>query len=111
MHFPAALESVACGDRPAEGGNYLTGYLNLSVSYLDDSLMSRLAAHLPIQLTCFVGRETELTQLAGLVRTSRLVTITGAAGLGKTRLAVELAWHTHGAVDAEAWFTSLAESS
>jgi predicted ATPase/DNA-binding NarL/FixJ family response regulator len=48
-------------------------------------------AELPALSTSFVGREAELDALASLVRSSRLVTITGASGMGKTRLAIELA--------------------
>ncbi len=46
---------------------------------------------LPAQLTSFVGRTVELRLLAGLLATSRLVTIVGPGGAGKTRLAVETA--------------------
>lgn len=46
---------------------------------------------LPLPLTAFVGRERELAEVARLVATSRLVTLTGAGGVGKTRLAVEVA--------------------
>ena len=49
------------------------------------------AGKLPVQLTSFVGREAELGELARLVRSSRLVTVSGGAGLGKTRLAIEVA--------------------
>lgn len=45
---------------------------------------------LPVDLTSFIGRTTELEQLTGLMERSRLVTLTGAAGSGKTRLALEL---------------------
>src|ERR1700737_867007 len=45
---------------------------------------------LPLQLTSFVGRERELPELAHLVGTARLMTLTGAGGIGKTRLAVEV---------------------
>lgn len=48
-------------------------------------------SQLPTQLTSLVGREAELAELTSLIRSSRLVTITGAAGLGKTRLAIEAA--------------------
>ena len=43
------------------------------------------------QLTSFVGRETELAELCELLRESRLLTIAGVGGAGKTRLALELA--------------------
>jgi predicted ATPase/DNA-binding XRE family transcriptional regulator len=45
---------------------------------------------LPIQLTSFVGRAGELAELRSLLESNRLLTLTGAGGTGKTRLAVEL---------------------
>jgi predicted ATPase len=45
---------------------------------------------LPRQLTSFIGRERELGETATLLRNSRLLTLTGAGGCGKTRLALEL---------------------
>ncbi|MFI0419465.1 ATP-binding protein [Spongiactinospora sp. 9N601] len=56
---------------------------------------------LPVPLTGFVGRETELDLLAGLLApgtATRLVTITGPGGTGKTRLAIEAARRHPGAV-------------
>ena len=46
---------------------------------------------LPIEPSPIVGRQGELADLAGLAGTSRLLTLTGPAGVGKTRLALELA--------------------
>ena len=46
---------------------------------------------LPSQLTSFVGRERELAEAAALLRDARLLTLTGAGGCGKTRLALQLA--------------------
>jgi predicted ATPase/DNA-binding SARP family transcriptional activator len=46
---------------------------------------------LPAWLTSFVGREAEVASLARLLRQHRLVTVVGAGGTGKTRLAVESA--------------------
>jgi len=46
---------------------------------------------LPLQLTSFVGRQRELAEVAALLQASRLVTLTGAGGCGKTRLALETA--------------------
>jgi predicted ATPase/DNA-binding XRE family transcriptional regulator len=45
---------------------------------------------LPIQLTSFVGREAEVATVRRLLGTSRLVTLTGPGGIGKTRLALQV---------------------
>ena len=45
------------------------------------------AARLPVQLTSFVGRDAEMTQVRELLADNRVVTLTGAGGVGKTRLA------------------------
>jgi predicted ATPase/class 3 adenylate cyclase len=46
---------------------------------------------LPAQLTSFIGRSQELADISGLIARSRLVTLTGPGGSGKTRLAVAAA--------------------
>ena len=47
--------------------------------------------NLPIQLTHFVGREHDVAQIRHLLESERLLTLTGTGGIGKTRLAVEVA--------------------
>jgi predicted ATPase/DNA-binding SARP family transcriptional activator len=63
------------------------------VSLPDPSIPPALHHNLPVQTMPFVGRETELAQLAQLLTAPgiRLVTILGSGGMGKTRLALELA--------------------
>jgi predicted ATPase len=43
------------------------------------------------QTTSFIGRESEVTEVQAVLRTHRLVTLTGVGGVGKTRLALEVA--------------------
>ena len=58
---------------------------------------------LPICLTPFIGRDRELNDLARLLGATRLLTLTGAGGSGKTRLARETAHRVAGAFDRIAW--------
>jgi predicted ATPase/class 3 adenylate cyclase/DNA-binding XRE family transcriptional regulator len=46
--------------------------------------------NLPTQLSSFIGREPELAEVAQLLSTTRLVTLTGSGGCGKTRLALQV---------------------
>ncbi|ADB32491.1 transcriptional regulator, winged helix family [Kribbella flavida DSM 17836] len=63
---------------------------------------------LPAQLTRFVGREDELSLLAGSLETSRLVTVVGPGGVGKTRLAVEAVSRHRAHQRGRVWLVSLA---
>jgi predicted ATPase/class 3 adenylate cyclase len=47
--------------------------------------------NLPYQVSTFVGREAEMTKIRELLRGTRLLTLTGAGGVGKTRLALQAA--------------------
>ncbi|MDT5363703.1 MAG: hypothetical protein QOC69_5465 [Mycobacterium sp.] len=69
--------------------------------------------HLPRELTSFVGREAQVADLKGLLRGNRLLTLTGAGGIGKTRLAVRLATQLAGDSDRSGgvWFIDLAPIS
>ncbi|HEY7198879.1 MAG TPA: LuxR C-terminal-related transcriptional regulator [Candidatus Dormibacteraeota bacterium] len=53
--------------------------------------MGTSVMRLPARSTSFVGRTAELDAICGLLGSSRLVTIAGTAGMGKTRLAIEVA--------------------
>lgn len=64
--------------------------------------------NLPTSLTSFVGREAELTVLVKLLDEARVVTLTGAGGCGKTRLALELAGRVLERHPGGAWFVDLA---
>ena len=47
--------------------------------------------NLPVQTTSFIGRESQLVEVKQLLQTTRLLTLTGAGGSGKTRLALQVA--------------------
>jgi non-specific serine/threonine protein kinase len=64
--------------------------------------------NLPLQLTSFVGRERELAAVRRLLAGARLLTLTGAGGAGKTRLALEAAAGVAGAYAAGTWLVALA---
>jgi predicted ATPase/class 3 adenylate cyclase/DNA-binding CsgD family transcriptional regulator len=52
----------------------------------------------PMQLTRFVGRRAQMAEVRGYLADSRLVTLTGAGGSGKTRLAIQVACEVEGDV-------------
>ena len=66
-----------------------------------------LATNLPVHLTPFVGRVNELLSARKLLYENRLVTLSGPGGVGKTRLAVELAAEAFDAYPGGAWFVDL----
>jgi predicted ATPase/class 3 adenylate cyclase/DNA-binding CsgD family transcriptional regulator len=66
------------------------------------------AEHLPAQLTSFIGRGAEIDALRPIVVASRLVTLTGAGGAGKTRLAIEVAGQMAAEFDGGVWYVDLA---
>ncbi len=53
--------------------------------------LQAFAHNLPVQLTSFLGRERELAEIKRLLATTRLLTLTGTGGVGKTRLALQVA--------------------
>jgi non-specific serine/threonine protein kinase len=71
-------------------------------------LMSRPPTNLPVQLTSFVGRHSEMAELRELLGRSRLVTVGGGPGMGKTRIALEVAAGQLEQRPGGVWFVSLA---
>ncbi len=67
--------------------------------------------NLPVQLTSFVGRERELSEIVALVRENRLVTLIGSGGVGKTRTALQVAAELLDDFDDGVWFVDLAPLS
>ena len=66
------------------------------------------AGNLPRQVSSLVGRDAEVDDVAELVRSQRLVTLTGVGGVGKTRLAIEVGAELAGEFDDGVWIVELA---
>lgn len=64
--------------------------------------------NLPLQVTSFVGRRNELARALELLRTSRVLTITGTGGTGKTRLALHVGAEVGGEFRDGVFFVDLA---
>lgn len=65
-------------------------------------------SNLPIQATSFVGRAKETAEVQQLLDTTRLLTLTGVGGTGKTRLAMQVAAHCLERFRHGVWFVELA---
>jgi predicted ATPase/DNA-binding CsgD family transcriptional regulator len=72
------------------------------------SVASRRRANLPVELTSFVGRRQEVADVRRSLSESRLVTLTGVGGVGKTRLALRVAAELHRAFRDGVWLVDLA---
>ncbi|MFI9551389.1 BTAD domain-containing putative transcriptional regulator [Nonomuraea endophytica] len=73
-----------------------------------DRPAARAEPRLPARLTSFVGRDEELRTVLTLMEGSRLVTVVGPGGAGKTRLAVEAVVRHRAYRDGRLWFVPLA---
>src|SRR5215510_9097855 len=67
--------------------------------------------NLPLQVNRFIGRERELTAVSRLLVTTRLLTLTGAGGSGKTRLALQVATDLRPEFADGVWWVELAALS
>lgn len=71
----------------------------------------RVVGNLPLELTSFVGRRRELADARRLFESSRLLTLTGIGGVGKTRLAIRLASALQRVFRDGAWLVELGEQT
>jgi non-specific serine/threonine protein kinase len=69
---------------------------------------TKTLSNLPVQVSSFVGRDKELAEVRALVGGSRLVTLTGTGGAGKTRLALQVAAGLADGGGDGVWFADLA---
>jgi predicted ATPase/DNA-binding CsgD family transcriptional regulator len=75
------------------------------------AVVSDLPSSLPADLTGFVGRRAERSEVRRLLSKSRLVTLTGLGGVGKTRLALRVATELRRVMPDGVWFVPLGELS
>jgi predicted ATPase/class 3 adenylate cyclase len=95
-HLPEGVELRDLGPHRLRGVARTEQLWQVVADDLDDEFPPLQATevvdgNLPSSPTSFVGRGDELGELEGLLRSSRLVTLTGVGGTGKTRLALEVA--------------------
>ena len=95
----ALFEAAARGRAPA--ADVLTAHGSLTI----------VANKFPVQLTPFVGRQDDVAAVRKVLVASRLVTLTGAGGIGKTRLALQAAAESSGAFPDGLWWVGLASVS
>ncbi|HEY7483981.1 MAG TPA: LuxR C-terminal-related transcriptional regulator [Streptosporangiaceae bacterium] len=69
--------------------------------------LDRRQGNLPAEMTRFIGRKQELAKVKRLLGTSRLVTVAGVGGVGKTRLALRLAADMRRSFADGTWFVEL----
>ena len=74
-------------------------------------MVALIPNNLPVQLSSFIGREQEIAEVKRLVTATRLLTLTGAGGSGKTRLALQVAAGVLEAFPDGVWFVALAPLS
>lgn len=78
------------------------------VDFPGPKLLATRANNLPQQLTRFIGRAIEIAAIEALLTRTRLLTLTGSGGCGKTRLSLEVATGTLNRFADGAWFIELA---
>ncbi|MEU1997977.1 protein kinase [Nocardia gamkensis] len=75
------------------------------------AMAARDDGNLPLELTSFINRRNELSELKNLLSTARQVTLTGTGGVGKTRLALRAASQSRHDFADGVWLVELAEVS
>ena len=83
-------------------------HAELPVDFPPIHTVAERTGNLPLQVSSFIGRARELDQTAAALEGARLVTLTGAGGVGKTRLALQVARGVSPRFGDGAWLCELA---
>lgn len=106
--LPDAAELIDLGEVPLRGMDRAERIFQLAHPEIPRDfppLKTQTSGNLPRPLTSFVGRDAELDSVSATLSRSRLVTLTGPGGAGKTRLSLEIA--AREAPSGGAWFADL----
>ena len=98
---------ISASERPAWilFARGLAGFPDRSVP---NAFQKEIKTNLPIAITSFIGRENDIERVERRLAEHRLVTLTGAGGIGKTRLAQEVASRLFAEYPDGVWFVELA---
>jgi predicted ATPase/class 3 adenylate cyclase len=104
------IELFEIGEPDAEFATPADGEKAHRVVWMGDWWLpvNEIANNLPFQATSFIGRERELTEVKAMLGASRLVTLLGMGGLGKTRLSLQTAAEQIHHFPDGVWFLDLA---
>ena len=100
--------SSGCGIWPSPELIFQLIHADLPVDFPPIHTVAERTGNLPLQVSSFIGRARELEQTAAALDEARLVTLTGAGGVGKTRLALQVAGQVSPRFGDGAWLCELA---
>jgi predicted ATPase len=111
--LPASLELVDLGDhtlrdlaRPERV--FQVAHPGLEREFAPLASLDAFSENLPVQVTSFVGRDEDVARIVGMLDEVSLVTLIGTGGVGKTRLALQVAADVTPRFADGAWFCELA---
>ena len=84
------------------------GHPDLQAGFAPLMSLDAYRQNLPVQLSPLIGRRAEIAELVSTLADDRLVTLTGSAGVGKTRLALAVGAEVVAAFPGGVWFVELA---
>lgn len=111
--IPEEIELIDLGERRLKDllrpeRLYQLNAPSLPTSFPPLKTLDSFPNNLPTQLTSFIGREIEITEVKKGLNEHRLVTLTGVGGTGKTRLSLQVAAELLGQFPQGIWFVELA---